>query len=77
MIRRGGRTIPGIGLQTAAALVAKIVSIERFATPTALIGYFGVFLEEVDVSGTTKTRTSRTPIRSSGKANRPEPTLPA
>ena len=46
------RTIPGIGLQTAAALVAKIVSIERFATPTALIGYFGVFPEEVDVSGT-------------------------
>ena len=46
------RTIPGIGLQTAAALVAKIVSIKRFATPTALIGYFGVFPEEVDVSGT-------------------------
>ena len=46
------RTIPGIGLQTAAALVAKIVAIERFATPTALIGYFGVFPEEVDVSGT-------------------------
>jgi transposase len=46
------RTIPGIGLQTSAALVAKIVSIERFATPTALIGYFGVFPEEVDVSGT-------------------------
>src|SRR5712691_5129658 len=45
-------TIPGIGLQTAAALVAKIVSIERLATPTALIGYFGVFPEEVDVSGT-------------------------
>ena len=46
------RTIPGIGLQTSAALVAKIVSIKRFATPTALIGYFGVFPEEVDVSGT-------------------------
>jgi transposase len=46
------RTIPGIGLQTSAALVAKIVAIERFATPTALIGYFGVFPEEVDVSGT-------------------------
>jgi len=45
-------TIPGIGLQTAAALVAKIVCIERFATPTALIGYFGIFPEEVDVSGT-------------------------
>src|SRR2546422_60477 len=46
------RTILGIGLQTSAALVAKIVSIERFATPTALIGYFGIFPEEVDVSGT-------------------------
>ena len=46
------RTIPGIGLQTSAALVAKIVSIDRFATPTALIGYFGIFPEEVDVSGT-------------------------
>ena len=46
------RTIKGIGLQTAAALVAKIVSIERFATPSNLIGYFGVFPEEVDVSGT-------------------------
>jgi len=46
------RTIPGIGLQTSAALVAKIVSIERFATPSALIGYFGIFPEEVDVSGT-------------------------
>ena len=45
-------TIPGIGLQTAATLVAKIVCIERFATPTALIGYFGIFPEEVDVSGT-------------------------
>jgi transposase len=49
---RRPRTIPGIGLQTSAALVAKIVSIERFATPTALLGYFGVFPEEVDVSGT-------------------------
>jgi transposase len=46
------RTIPGIGPQTAAALVAKIVSIDRFATPAALIGYFGIFPEEVDVSGT-------------------------
>ena len=62
------RTIPGIGPQTSAALVAKIVSIERFATPTALIGYFGIFPEEVDVSGTdrqgnpkkgTETRMSR------------------
>lgn len=45
-------TIKGIGIQTAAALVAKIVSIDRFATAKALIGYFGVFPEEVDVSGT-------------------------
>jgi transposase len=46
------RTIQGIGPQTAAALVAKIVSIERFATASALVGYFGVFPEEVAVSGT-------------------------
>jgi transposase len=46
------RSIPGIGPQTAAALVAKIVSIGRFETASALIGYFGVFPEEVDVSGT-------------------------
>lgn len=45
-------TIKGIGPQTAAALVAKIVSIDRFQTATALIGYFGIFPEEVDVSGT-------------------------
>ena len=45
-------TIPGIGLHTAAALVAKIVSIDRFRSATALIGYFGIFPEEVDVSGT-------------------------
>jgi transposase len=45
------RSIPGIGPQTAAALVAKIVSIDRFETAKALIGYFGVFPEEVDVSG--------------------------
>lgn len=45
-------TIPGIGVRTAAAMVAKIVRIERFQTAKALIGYFGVFPEEVDVSGT-------------------------
>lgn len=39
-------TIPGIGKQTAAALVAKIVDIRRFATPDALVGYFGLFPEE-------------------------------
>ena len=39
-------TIPGIGEATAAALVAKIVDIKRFATPDQLVGYFGVFPEE-------------------------------
>jgi transposase len=46
-------TIPGIGVQTAAALVAKIVSIDRFATPESLVNYFGVFPEECS-SGTNK-----------------------
>lgn len=45
-------TIKGFGLQTTAALVAKIVSIDRFPSAKALVGYFGVFPEEVDVSGT-------------------------
>lgn len=45
-------TIPGIGLHTAAALVAKMVSIDRFRSAKALVGYFGVFPEEIDVSGT-------------------------
>ena len=39
-------TIPGIGPATAAALVAKIVDIDRFATPDKLVGYFGCFPEE-------------------------------
>ena len=39
-------TIPGIGEATAAVLVAKIVDIDRFATPDHLVGYFGVFPEE-------------------------------
>ncbi len=39
-------TIPGIGEATAAALVAKIVHIDRFATPNHLVSYFGVFPEE-------------------------------
>jgi len=39
-------TIPGIGQATAAALVAKIVDIDRFATPEQLVGYFGIFPEE-------------------------------
>jgi transposase len=40
------RSIPGIGPSTAAVLVAKIVDIERFATPEDLVGYFGVFPHE-------------------------------
>jgi transposase len=39
-------TIPGIGKQTAAALVAKMVNIDRFATPESVVGYFGIFPEE-------------------------------
>jgi len=39
-------TITGIGPGTAAAIVAKVVSIDRFATPSQLVSYFGVFPEE-------------------------------
>jgi transposase len=39
-------SIPGIGAVTAAVLVAKMISIDRFATPEDLVGYFGVFPEE-------------------------------
>jgi transposase len=39
-------TIPGIGEATAAVLVAKIIDIDRFATPESLVSYFGVFPEE-------------------------------
>jgi transposase len=46
-------TIPGIGTATAAVLVAKIVDIDRFATPDRFVGYFGVFPEE-DSSGVDK-----------------------
>lgn len=53
-------TIPGIGQATAAVLVAKIVDINRFATPESLVNYFGIFPEE-DSSGT-------------DKAGRPRPT---
>jgi len=65
------RTIKGVGLQTAAALVAKIVTIDRFETPSALIGYFGVFPEEVDVSGTNRQGNPKkgTEIRMSRKGN--------
>jgi hypothetical protein len=46
-------TVPGIGAATAAALVAKIVDIDRFATPEEVVGYFGVFPQE-DRSGVDK-----------------------
>lgn len=46
-------TIPGIGWRTAAALTAKIVSIDRFATPERLVSYFGAFPEE-NTSGVDK-----------------------
>ena len=39
-------TIKGIGERTAAVLVAKMSSIERFLTASHLVGYFGVFPEE-------------------------------
>lgn len=38
-------TIPGIGELTAAVLVAKIVSIDRFETKGKLVSYFGAFPE--------------------------------
>ena len=46
-------TIPGIGPATAAILVAKVVDIDRFATPESLVNYFGIFPEE-DSSGVDK-----------------------
>jgi transposase len=39
-------SIDGIGHLTAAVLVSKMISIERFETPENLVGYFGVFPEE-------------------------------
>src|SRR5262249_8834887 len=39
-------SIPGIGEATAAALVAKILDIQRFATPDQVVGSFGAFPEE-------------------------------
>jgi transposase len=46
-------TISGIGPQTAAALVAKMVCIDRFATPGSVVNYFGIFPEE-NTSGVDK-----------------------
>jgi transposase len=39
-------SIPSIGDASAAVLVAKIIAIDRFPTPEALVNYFGVFPEE-------------------------------
>jgi transposase len=39
-------SIPGIGIATAAVLVAKIIDIDRFETPEDLVGYFGIFPQE-------------------------------
>ena len=46
-------SIQGIGMATAAVLVAKIISIDRFPTVERLISYFGVFPEE-NTSGVDK-----------------------
>lgn len=46
-------TIDGVGKLTAAAVVAAVSSIERFATPDALVNLFGVFPEH-ESSGTDK-----------------------
>jgi len=54
------KTIPGIGPQTEAALIAKMMSIERFRSADAVIGYFGIFPEQVDVSGVNKDGTPKT-----------------
>jgi transposase len=46
-------TIPGIGVATAATLIAQTVDINRFPTPDQFVGYFGVFPEE-NTSGVDK-----------------------
>ena len=46
-------TVPGIGVATAAVLIAQTVDIQRFATPEQFVGYFGVFPEE-NTSGVDK-----------------------
>ncbi len=40
-------TINGIGQQTAAALIATAVDVQRFETASHLIGYYGIFPEEL------------------------------
>ncbi len=46
-------SIPGIGTATAAVLTAKMVAIDRFATPAHVVGFFATFAEE-DASGLDK-----------------------
>jgi hypothetical protein len=46
-------TIPGIGVATAAVLIAQAIDINRFTTPARFVGYFGVFPEE-NTSGVDK-----------------------
>jgi transposase len=46
-------TIGGVGKLTAAAIVAAVVSLDRFASPEALVNFFGVF-PEAESSGTDK-----------------------
>jgi hypothetical protein len=46
-------TIPGIGVTTAAVLIAQAIDVNRFATPEQFVGYFGVFPEE-NTSGVDK-----------------------
>jgi transposase len=46
-------TVPGIGVATAAALIAQAVDINRFLTPEHFVGYFGVF-PEANTSGVDK-----------------------
>lgn len=63
-------TITGIGLRTAAALTAKIVSIDRFRSPESLVNYFGAFPEE-NSSGVDKQGrpVSRGAMKMSAKGN--------
>jgi hypothetical protein len=46
-------TIPGIGVATAAVLIAQAIDINHFPTPDHFVGYFGVFPEE-NTSGVDK-----------------------
>jgi transposase len=46
-------TVPGIGVATAAVLIAQAIDCNRFRTPAHFVGYFGVFPEE-NTSGVDK-----------------------